>query len=90
MVVSVFALSFTAGEAFSQLWTFLWFGIGLGVPLLILSFLSAALQRQLTSFFARHSHAINFAGGFLLIGVAIYDLSKNWALLQFFFGIVHV
>src|SRR5829696_6744137 len=48
MVVAIFALSFTAAEAFSQLWTFLWFGLGLGLPLLVLSFLSAALQRQLT------------------------------------------
>jgi len=84
MVVSIFALSFTAGEAFSQLWTFLWFGLGLGVPLLALSFLSAALQRQLTVFFARHSRSINFVGGLLLMGIAIYDLWKNWALIQLF------
>jgi cytochrome c-type biogenesis protein len=67
MVVSIFALSFTAGEAFRQLWTFLWFGFGLGMPLLILSFLSAALQRQLTMLFARHSRAVNLIGGMLLV-----------------------
>ena len=85
MVVSIFALSFTAAEAFSQLWTFLWFGLGLGIPLLILSFLSAALQRQLTTLFARHSRIVNFIGGLLLIGVAVYDLAKNWELLKLFF-----
>lgn len=84
MVVSIFALSFTVGEAFNQLWIFLCFGLGLGVPLLILSFLSAALQRQLTTLFARHSRVVNFIGGLLLIGVAIYDLSKNWELLRLF------
>jgi cytochrome c-type biogenesis protein len=84
MVVSIFALSFTAGEAFRQLWAFLWFGLGLGVPLLILSFLSAALQRQLTALFARHNRVVNSIGGFLLVGVAIYDLSKNWELLKLF------
>jgi len=85
MVVSIFALSFTVGEAFSQLWAFLWFGVGLGVPLLVLSLLSGALQRQLTVFFARHSRVINIIGGLLLIGVAVYDLSKNWNLLMLFF-----
>ncbi len=85
MVVSIFALSFTAGEAFNQLWVFLWFGLGLGVPLLILSFLSATLQRQLTVFFAHRSRVINFMGGLLLVGVALYDLNKNWAFLQIFF-----
>jgi len=84
MVVSIFALSFTAGEAFSQLRVFLWFGLGLGLPLLLLSFLSAALQRQLTVLFARHSRIVNLIGGLLLVGVAIYDLSKNWELLRLF------
>ncbi len=84
MVVSIFALSFTAAEAFSQLWTFLWFGLGLGIPLLVLSFLSVGLQRQLTTFFARHSRTINLIGGFLLIGIAGFDLIKNWELLVLF------
>jgi len=84
MVVSIFVLSFTAGEAFSQLWAFLWFGLGLGVPLLILSFLSAGFQRQLTTLFARHSQIVNFIGGLLLVGVAIYDISKNWEFLRLF------
>jgi cytochrome c-type biogenesis protein len=84
MVVSIFVLSFTVEEAFSQLWVFFWFGLGLGVPLLILSLLSGAFQRQLTVFFARHSRAINIIGGLLLVGVAIYDLSKNWEFLRFF------
>ena len=86
MVVSIFALSFTVSEALSQLWAFLWFGLGLGIPLLILSFLSAALQRQLTVFFASHSRSINGIGGLLLIGVAIYDVFKNWELFKLFFG----
>jgi cytochrome c-type biogenesis protein len=84
MVVSIFALSFTPGELFSQLWVFLWFGLGLGVPLLVLSLLSAAFQRQLTTLFARHSRVVNFVGGLLLVGVAIYDLSKNWSSFQLF------
>ena len=84
MVVSIFALSFTFGEAFNQLWAFLWFGLGLGIPLLILSFLSAALQRQLTLLFARYSRVVNIIGGILLIGVAFYDLAKNWELLRLF------
>jgi cytochrome c-type biogenesis protein len=84
MVVAIFALSLTAGEAFSQLWTFLSFGLGLGMPLLMLSFLSVAIQRQLTTLFARHNRTVNFIGGLLLIGVALYDLAKNWELLKLF------
>lgn len=86
MVVSIFALSFTVGEAFSQLWTFLWFGLGLGIPLLVLSFLSAALQRQLTVFFVCYRQMVNIISGLLLVGIAIYDLVRNWGLLRSFFG----
>ena len=84
MVVSIFVLSFTVGEALNQLWIFLWFGLGLGIPLLILSLISGALQRQLTVFFARHSRVINFIGGVLLVGIAVYDLSKNWQFIRLF------
>jgi cytochrome c biogenesis protein CcdA len=71
-------------EALSQFWAFLWFGLGLGIPLLALSFLSAALQRQLTILFARYSRTVNFIGGLLLVVVALYDLVKNWELLSLF------
>ena len=84
MVVSIFVLSFTVGEALNQLWIFLWFGLGLGIPLLILSLLSGALQRQLTVFFAHHSRVINFIGGVLLVGIAVYDLNKNWQFIRMF------
>jgi cytochrome c-type biogenesis protein len=85
LVVSIFALSFTAVEALSKLWVFLWFGLGFGLPLLVLSLLSGTLQRQLTTLFARHSRVVNIIGGLLLIGVAIYDVSKNWDLIRLFY-----
>ena len=86
MVVSLFALSFTVQEAFNQLWTFLWFGFGLGIPLFAISFLSAAWQKSLTTFIVRHSRAVNILGGLLLIGVAIYDVVNNWQSLKLFWG----
>lgn len=84
MVVGIFALSLTLEEAFSQLWVFLWFGLGLGLPLLVISLLSGVLQLPLTRFFARNSRLINLFGGLLLIGVAIYDAITNWELLRLF------
>jgi cytochrome c-type biogenesis protein len=85
LVVAIFALSFTVNEALGRLWVFLWFGLGFGVPLLILSVLSATLQHRLTRIFARHGRAINVIGGFLLVGVAILDLAQNWALIVAFY-----
>ena len=85
LVVGIFALSFTVQEALGQLWVFLWFGLGFGVVLFLLSFLSAGLQHQLTMLFARHSRTINVIGGLLLITIAIYDIHLNWDMLRLFY-----
>jgi cytochrome c-type biogenesis protein len=79
LVVAIFALSFTAGEALGRLLTFLWFGLGFGLPLLLLSLVAGSAQRAITRFFARHARAVNLTGGLLLIAIALYDLALNWA-----------
>ena len=86
LVVSIFALSLTVGEAFSTLWVFLWFGVGFGMPLFILSLLSGALQHQLAFVFARDSRLINAIAGLLLISIAIYDIAQNWEILRLFYS----
>jgi cytochrome c-type biogenesis protein len=85
-VVAIFVYSFTVGEALNQLWVFLWFGLGLGLPLLVISLLSGAGQRTLTRWFARHSRVINLVGGLLLIAVALYDLAVNWEMLTLYYS----
>jgi cytochrome c-type biogenesis protein len=82
LVVSIFALSLTAAEAFSKLNIFFWFGMGFGIPLLLLSFLSGAAQRWITRQFAIRARLINTLSGLLLVGVGIYDFRVNWPLLQ--------
>ncbi len=84
LVVGIFAYSLTAGEVFGKLSVFLWFGIGFGLPLLLLSFLSGANQRWLTRQFAQHARLINVVGGLLLIGVAVYDLASNYKMILAF------
>ncbi len=84
LVVSIFAISLTAGEAISKLSIFLWFGLGFGIPLLILSFLSGALQRTITRWFAMHSRMVTIIGGILLVGIGIYDIAANWQLISAF------
>ena len=84
LVVGIFALSLTAGEAGGRLGTFLWFGLGFGLPLLALSLLSGATQRWITTQFARHARLINVVAGLLLVGIGVYDLWANWELIGAF------
>jgi cytochrome c-type biogenesis protein len=81
LVVSIFALSLTVGDALSRMSLFL----GFGVPLLILSFLAGGLQRQITQSLARHSRQINLIAGLMLVGIGIYDLALNWDLINTLF-----
>lgn len=84
LVVSIFALSLTVGEALSKLNIFFWFGMGFGLPLLALSFLSGASQRWITRQFAQHARWINLFSGLLLLAVGSYDLVSNWELIVAF------
>jgi cytochrome c-type biogenesis protein len=84
LVVGIFAYSLTAQEAAGKLLVFLWFGLGFGMPLLVLSLLSGGWQKQLTRFFARHARAVNLVGGLLLIGLAIFDFAQNWELIRLY------
>ena len=84
LVVGIFAISLTAIEALTKLNVFLWFGLGFGLPLLVLSLLSGALQRNITRWFAQHARVINIIGGLLLVGIGIYDFLVNWELIRLF------
>ena len=84
LVVSIFALSLTAGEFFSKLNIFFWFGMGFGIPLLVLSFFSGAAQRWITRQFAQRAHLINLISGLLLVSIGAYDLYINWELISAF------
>ena len=86
LVVGIFALSFTAAEALGKLTVFFWFGMGFGIPLLLLSFLSGAAQRWITRQFAVRAQLINAIGGLLLVGVGIYDFVANWELIRLYFA----
>jgi cytochrome c-type biogenesis protein len=86
LVVGIFALSFTAEEVLGKMAVFLWFGLGFGLPLLLLSFLAGASQRWITRQFAIHSRAINLVGGFLLVGIGIYDFISNWDMVLLMLG----
>ncbi len=82
LVVSIFALSLTVGDALGKLNIFLWFGLGFGIPLLLLSFLSGVAQRWITRQFAQRARLINLISGLLLLGIGIYDLTINWPLIS--------
>jgi cytochrome c-type biogenesis protein len=84
LVVGIFAFSFTIEEAISKLAAFFWFGIGFGIPLLVLSLLTGSFQRQITRLFAIHARKVNIFGGIILLAVGLYDGWSNLDLLRMY------
>ena len=78
LVVSIFAISLQSTAFLARLGTFLWFGLGFGLPLFVLSFMGGALQKPITRFFAQYSRWINLLSGLLIVGLGVYDLWTNW------------
>ncbi|MEX0765930.1 MAG: cytochrome c biogenesis protein CcdA [bacterium] len=86
LVVGVFALSFTTAQFASNLVFFALFGVGFGLPLLILSLLGQSRQSGLSHLLAARSLLFNRVSGLILIAVGIYDLRLNWPFLRLYFG----
>ena len=75
--VSLIAFSVGLAETLPRILTFLAFGLGFGLPLVLLSLLAGARRRQLVGFITRHHRAIEIIGGLLLVTVGIGDLIAN-------------
>jgi cytochrome c-type biogenesis protein len=87
LVVSVFALSLGVNGFANQLLFFLVFGLGFGVPLLVISLLARSGQGWLLRQFTEHYGTISRVGGILLIGVAIWDFLVNLDSVRLFLGL---
>jgi cytochrome c-type biogenesis protein len=86
-LAALLAVSVGLGDAVLQLGTFLVFGLGFGLPLLVLSLLAGARQRQVVGWVTRHHRPIELISGVILIAVALWDLRENWDGILFTLGL---
>jgi cytochrome c-type biogenesis protein len=77
-LVALLAISVGAAETVGALATFFAFGLGFGLPLVLLSLLARAGQDQVVRSLARHHRQIEIISGILLILAGLWDLSTNW------------
>jgi len=76
VVISAFVLGVgDVGSLVDGLLYFIAFGFGFGWPLVLLPFVAAPAQRQITGFLTRHHTGVERWSGALLIAVAIYGFS---------------
>ncbi len=68
------AVSLSQVAALDAFVIFLAFGLGLGLPVIVVSFLSRAQGDWLVRQFATRTRLMNTVAGIIMIGVAVYDL----------------
>jgi cytochrome c-type biogenesis protein len=84
VAVSVFALSFTITDFVTQVALFFVFGLGFGMPLILIAFLAKAKRDWFLNIFEKNYRKINMVAGVLLIAIGVYELWVNWDVIQLF------
>lgn len=85
--VALIAYSVGLTETLPKILTFIAYGLGFGLPLVLLSLLAGARRRDVVRFITSHHRAIEVIGGLLLIAVGIGDLILNWDSIRLTFGL---
>jgi cytochrome c-type biogenesis protein len=86
-LAALLAVSVGIGDAAAQIGTFLVFGLGFGLPLVILSLLASSRQREVVRAVVSHHRPIEIVSGLVLIAVALVDLRESWDGILFTFGL---
>ncbi|MEO5939437.1 MAG: cytochrome c biogenesis protein CcdA, partial [Candidatus Limnocylindrales bacterium] len=86
-LVSLLGISLGVPDAVGKVGTFLVFGLGFGLPLVLLSLLTAVRSREIVRWIVSHHRAVEVLAGFLLIGVAVLDVVDNWERIRVEFGL---
>jgi cytochrome c-type biogenesis protein len=77
-LIATLGIAIGAAGTLSTMATFVVFGLGFGLPLVLLSVLARARQDTVVRFIASHHRHIELLSGLLLIGAGIWDLWINW------------
>ncbi len=86
-LAALLAVSVGAGDTIIRMGTFVVFGLGFGLPLVVLSLLAGTRQRAIVRFVLDRHRAIEIVSGVVLIAVALYDLRENWDGILFTLGL---
>lgn len=77
-LVSLLGISLGVADAVGKVGTFLVFGLGFGLPLVVLSLLAGVRSREIVRWTMAHHRSVEILAGLLLITVAVLDLADKW------------
>ncbi len=73
-IAALFTRTISAMGFLENILRFLFFGIGIGFPLLVLAGLSATATDTIIDFLTRHRRVINLIAGLIMLGISLYYL----------------
>jgi cytochrome c-type biogenesis protein len=73
-IAILFTRSLLMSNFFVNIMNFLFFGFGIGFPLLLLSLVSASRGQQLIDFLTKYKRKINLIAGIIMLSISIYYL----------------
>lgn len=86
-IVAIFAISVGVADAVPRVARFLVYGLGFGLPLVLLSLLAGARQQALVRFVAVRHGSIERIAGAVLVAIGSWDLAQNWESIRLTFGL---
>ena len=85
--LALVAYSVGLADAVEKILVFVVYGLGFGLPLVLMSLLAGARQQQIVRFVTRHHRAIEVVAGIALIAVGIGDFILNADAIRRTFGL---
>ncbi len=85
-IAALFTRTVSAADFAENILRFLFFGIGIGFPLLLLAAVSGAATDKIMNFLTGHRRAINLVAGVLMLGASVYYLVFVFKIFETSFG----
>ena len=73
-ILLLFTFSLTAVDALTNFITFVFFGIGMAIPLLLLSCVSDLMGKRIITIFTKHNRIISAVAGIMMLAISLYYL----------------
>ncbi|SRR5713226_3109009 len=86
LVVGIFDLSLSGVSFVQSVLFFLVFGLGLGVPLLLLSLLAAVRQQAMVAFVGRHQSSVTRIAGAVLVAIGAWSFWTDLPAIRLYLG----
>lgn len=77
-LISLLGISLGVADAVGKVGTFVVFGLGFGLPLVVLSLLAGMRSQQIVRWIALHHRGFELVAGVLLVAVGLVDLADKW------------